>query len=85
MLNNDQLANSATPVTVNIEVDSTSKPEKSMPHASSSKDRDKVATSTLAAKTPLIALVDFNFVFSRYDKIPGGELIKSLPTANGDS
>ena len=78
LLNNDQLANSATPVTVNIEVDSTSKPEKSMPHASSSKDRDKVATSTLAAKTPLIALVDFNFVFSMLVSSLGKSLRETL-------
>ena len=64
LLMSDQLANSATPVTVRIDVDNTNSPEKSMPHASKSSAMDNVATSTLATNSPLMALLDFNFDFS---------------------
>ena len=48
----DQLAKSATPVTVIMDVDSTNKPEKSIPHASKRSARETVATITRAANKP---------------------------------
>ena len=44
-----------------IDVESTSKPEKSMPHARSSNAIDTVATSTRAANKPFIALLLLSF------------------------
>jgi hypothetical protein len=64
LLMSDQLAKSATPVTVMIEVESTKSPEKSIPHASNNKANDTVATITRPAKSPLIALFDFSFDFT---------------------